>query len=102
MCHVSSALCRVKLMIFSGVVQESVKDSIRATVTALRQHWRCFDVWQTGPDHVPDLVFSPPADWPPAQFPTKDYYLGKYSSLIGQNKSNSSLIGSSSKILDSD
>ena len=25
--------------------------------------------------HVPDLTFSPPADWPPEEFPTRDYYL---------------------------
>lgn len=62
----------------SGHVMDSVQDSIRSTVSALRKYWKCFDVWETssGDDcFVPNLSYSPPDGWPPQEFPTRDYYL---------------------------
>ena len=67
-----------------GQVKPSVRDSIRETVAALRPHWNCFKTWQTSSEVRPgqaedivrpDLTFSPPEDWPPVSFPTRDYYL---------------------------
>lgn len=68
-----------------GGMSVAVQDSVRAAVTALRPYWRCLAHWHTAdpatytynPETVfcPDLTFCPPSDWPPAEFPTRDYYL---------------------------
>ena len=62
-----------------GEAKPSVIESIRGTVTALRPHWNCFKVWESSSRgeeiFQPDLTFSPPEDWPPVPFPTRDYYL---------------------------
>ena len=66
-----------------GQLKVSVQESIRGTVTALLPHWNCLAVWQSQGNNTvdgalvlrPDLSFSPPEDWPPASFPTRDYYL---------------------------
>jgi len=69
-----------------GKVAPSVQESIQSTITALRPHWQCLQHWSTwqvtggAPTpsdtyHLPSKVFSPPADWPPSEFPTRDYYL---------------------------
>ena len=61
-----------------GEVKESVLESIRGCVTALKKYWSSLGVFTTraGKDcYVPDLRFCPPDDWPPSEFPTRDYYL---------------------------
>ena len=61
-----------------GEVKESVLDSIRGCVTAHKKFWKCLDLFTTSEGrncHIPDLRFSPPEDWPPTEFPTRDYYL---------------------------
>eukprot|EP00092_Neocalanus_flemingeri_P007568 GFUD01008168.1.p1 GENE.GFUD01008168.1~~GFUD01008168.1.p1 ORF type:complete len:798 (+),score=290.89 GFUD01008168.1:106-2394(+) len=67
-------------MVGGGQVMQSVWESIRGTVAALRPFWTCLKVWEagrmTGPEvYRPDLTFSPPVSWPPTVFPTRDYYL---------------------------
>ena len=73
-------------MLKGGKVAPSVQESIHSTITALRPHWQCLQHWSTwqvtggAPTpsdtyHLPSKVFSPPADWPPSEFPTRDYYL---------------------------
>jgi len=74
-------------MVGGGRVKESVLESIRTTVTALRPYWSCLQVWDVvsqatllyggGGESIfrPDLGFTPPPSWPPAVFPTRDYYL---------------------------
>ena len=64
----------------TGAIKSSVLDSIRSTVSALRKYWKCFSFFQisstdTGNCFVPDLKFISKEGWPPAEFPTKDYYL---------------------------
>jgi hypothetical protein len=52
-------------------------------VAALRPYWKCLSWVPTFPreelaDHaasLPTLAFSPPPDFPPETFPTRDYYL---------------------------
>ena len=72
--------------VVTGDVKESVMESIRGCVTALRKYWKCLDIWKTVSDEdetilkkelcfIPDTSFSPPVSWPPAEFPTRDYYL---------------------------
>ena len=62
----------------------SVQQSLRDTVTALAPHWNCLRAWYTQKEYKaldqtqifrPDISFSPPDDWPPTPFPTRDYYL---------------------------
>jgi len=73
-------------LVGEGTVKESVMESIRGVVTALRPYWNCLKVWKvvevattmypgSSPVFKPDLSFKPPPGWPPAAFPTKDYYL---------------------------
>ena len=72
-------------MLKGGAVSPAVQESIRSTITALRPYWRCLQHWLTWSgsesvlasesNHFPSKVFSPPTDWPPSQFPTRDYYL---------------------------
>jgi len=74
-------------LVGGGNVKESVMESIRGTVTALRPYWNCLKVWKVAdiattvfqgsgpPVFTPDLSFTPPADFPPTVFPTRDYYL---------------------------
>jgi len=74
-------------MVGGGQVKDSVLESIRNTVTALRPYWGCLQVWDVVSQATmmyggvgesifrPDLGFTPPSSWPPAVFPTRDYYL---------------------------
>ena len=61
-------------------IKISALDNIKATVTALRKYWKCFSIFHTSSPEadncfVPDLKFTAPVGWPPAEFPPKDYYL---------------------------
>jgi len=74
-------------MVGGGEVKESVMESIRGAVTALRPYWNCLKLWRVAdtattmypgtapPLFRPDLSFTPPPGWPPSVFPTRDYYL---------------------------
>ena len=67
-------------------VLPSVLKSILGVTTALRPYWKCMQIrpiltkLPTDGDPTlrslyPNLEFNPPADWPPENFPTSDYYL---------------------------
>jgi len=67
-------------------VLPSVLKSILGVTTALRSYWKCMQIrpllTKLPPDAdptlrslYPNLEFNPPADWPPENFPTSDYYL---------------------------
>jgi hypothetical protein len=56
---------------------------LAGAVAALRPYWKCLEFVPTFPleelathtAHLPSLAFSPPPDFPPESFPTRDYYL---------------------------
>jgi len=73
-------------VVAGGKVKESVLESIRGAVTALRPYWSCLRVWEvvslatmmySTASNIfrPDLTFTPPPSWPLTVFPTRDYYL---------------------------
>ena len=65
------------------VVHPSVVKSIIGSTTALRPYWKCLQIRKLldpaeldiFAGHYPSLCFNPPPDFPPDQFPTRDYYL---------------------------
>ena len=67
----------------TGKIDPSVLKSILGTTAALSPYWKCMRVRETVlvienqllGQHYPTLQFSPPPDFPPDRFPTRDYYL---------------------------
>ena len=67
----------------TGQIDPSVLKSILGTTAYLSPYWKCMRIRETVSEiekpilqvHYPVLEFRPPPDFPPAKFPTRDYYL---------------------------